>query len=143
MKRSWNWSLWAGFCLVLAGLFSYSFFVRFPITRDFPWVNLLLFGAGALLLVSGLVRAFREPELYRGKIFGPILATLGLATFGLFAFGVFYMVRQIPVAAGTPRVGGKAPDFTLPDQSGKAVSLSELRASGANATVLIFYRGHW
>lgn len=143
MKKNWNWSLWAGFLLMLAGFLSYSFFAQFPITRDFPWANLLLFCAGGLLLVRGLIRAFREPDLYRGKIFGPILAVLGLATFGLFAFGVFYMVRQMPAAAGAPRVGEKAPEFTLPDQNGKAVSLSELYASPAKGTVLIFYRGHW
>lgn len=114
-----------------------SNYARFSVGESFALC------AGGLLLVRGLIRAFREPDLYRGKIFGPILAVLGLATFGLFAFGVFYMVRQMPAAAGAPRVGEKAPEFTLPDQNGKAVSLSELYASPAKGTVLIFYRGHW
>jgi hypothetical protein len=141
MKRSWNWSLWTGFLLVLAGFLSYSFFAQFPITRDFPWANLLLFAAGGVLLVAGLVRAFRKPELYRGKVFGTILAVLSLLVFGFFAFGVFYMVRQMPASAGAPRVGQKAPDFTLPDQDGKPVALTDLLSP--NGTVLIFYRGHW
>ena len=51
MKRSWNWAIWAGFILALLAAGSYvPFFVRFPSTRDVPWVNLLMFaGAGILL----------------------------------------------------------------------------------------------
>jgi hypothetical protein len=33
MKRQWNWMIWVGFVVAVAGLFSYGFFVRFPITR--------------------------------------------------------------------------------------------------------------
>ena len=75
MKRKWNWPLWVGFVVAVGGLFSYEFFAQFPITRDFPWANLLLFCVGAILLGLGLVRAFGRPHLYRGKIFGPIFAT--------------------------------------------------------------------
>jgi|AntRauTorckE6833_2_1112554.scaffolds.fasta_scaffold201582_2 cytochrome oxidase Cu insertion factor (SCO1/SenC/PrrC family) len=37
--------------------------------------------------------------------------------------------------------GDKAPDFTLPDQLGEEVVLSEELADGP--TVLVFYRGKW
>jgi|SRR5262245_1892749 len=37
--------------------------------------------------------------------------------------------------------GEQAPDFTLEDQNGHAVTLSSLR--GHAPVVLIFYRGHW
>jgi len=47
VKRKWNWPLWVGFVVAVAGLFSYEFFIQFPITRDFPWATLLLFGIGA------------------------------------------------------------------------------------------------
>jgi 4-amino-4-deoxy-L-arabinose transferase-like glycosyltransferase len=77
-KKSWNWSLWIGFLCVLAGFLTYTFFAQFPITRDFPWANLLLFAAGGILLVLGLFRAFGRPQIYRGKIFGLILAALGV-----------------------------------------------------------------
>ena len=30
MKRRWNWPIWVGFVVVVTGLFSYGFFVRFP-----------------------------------------------------------------------------------------------------------------
>ncbi len=78
MKRKWNWLICVGFVVVLAGLFSYGFFARFPMTRDFPWVNLLLFGIGAAFLVVGLFRAFGRPQLYRGKIFGSIFTAIAV-----------------------------------------------------------------
>ena len=142
MKRSWNWSLWIGFLFVLAGFLSYGFFAQFPITRDFPWVNFLLFAAGGIFLAVGLFRAFGRPQIYRGKIFGPILATLALLMFGLFSYIFFYGLRQLPPSTGAPRVGQKAPEFTLSDQDGKEVSLSDL-VSRSKAVALIFYRGFW
>jgi hypothetical protein len=141
MKRNWNWPIWLGFILALAGVFTYPFFVQYPITRDFPWANLVLFGTGALLLVFGLFRAFGKPQVYRGKIFGSIFAFISLCLFGFFAYEIFYMVRQVPLSAQAPRVGERAPEFTLPDQNGKGISLADLLSS--NGAVLIFYRGHW
>jgi hypothetical protein len=38
-------------------------------------------------------------------------------------------------------VGQPAPDFTLPDASGRPVALGDLRARGP--VVLSFYRGRW
>jgi hypothetical protein len=144
MKRKWNWSLWVGFLVVLAGLFSYEFFVRFPLTRDFPWANLLLFAIGAVLLILGLVRAYGRPASYRGKVFGPILTLLSVGLFGLFAYALFYVVRQMPASAGAPRVGDKAPEFALSDQTGKSFDLRDvLNDSGTRAVLLIFYRGYW
>ena len=70
-------------------MFSYiSLFARFPLTRDFPWVNLLLLAAGLALLGAGVVRAFRKPQLYRGRIFGSALALLGLGLFALLALAI-------------------------------------------------------
>jgi hypothetical protein len=142
MKRKWNWPIWVGFIITVGGLFSYEFFAQFPVTRDFPWANLLLFAAGGIFLVLGLVRAFGKPQLYRGKIFGPILAILGVVVFGFFSYLIFYQLRQLPSSTGAPRVGEKAPEFTLPDQNDKAVALADL-VSGSKAVLLIFYRGFW
>jgi ABC-type transport system involved in cytochrome c biogenesis permease subunit len=74
MKRKWNWPIWVGFVVIAVGLFSYEFFSQYPITRDFPWANLLLFAIGAILLIVGLFHAFGRPQRYRGKVFGSILA---------------------------------------------------------------------
>jgi len=142
MKRSWNWSLWVGFLFVLAGFFSFTFFARFPITRDSPWANLVLFCTGGILLVVGLFRAFGNARAYHGKIFGSILTVLSVLMIGLFSYIIFYELRQVPASAGAPRVGQKAPDFMLLDQNEQPVGLGDL-LSGSRAVVLIFYRGFW
>ena len=141
MKRKWNWPLWVGFIVAVGGLWVYEFLALFPITRDFPWANLLLFGIGAALLLFGLFRAFGRPQLYRGKIFGSIFTVIALLLFALFAYEIFYVLKQVPLSAQAPRVGEKAPEFSLPDENGKAVALSDLISQ--NGAVLIFYRGHW
>jgi hypothetical protein len=142
MKRRWNWPIWVGFIVVLAGLFSYGFVVWFPTTRDFPLANLLLFGIGAALLIVGLFRAFGRPQVYHGKIFGSIFTAIAVLVVAFFSYEIFYVVRQVPASAGAPRVGQKAPDFVLLDQNGKPVGLGDL-LSGSRAVALIFYRGFW
>jgi hypothetical protein len=141
MKRKWNWPIWAGFIVAVGGLFSYEYFAEFPITRDFPWANLLLFGVGATLLLIGLFRAFGAPQLYRGKIFGSVFAAIAFALLAFFSYEIFYVMKQVPLSAQAPRVGEKAPEFSLPDQNGKQVALSDLLSP--NGAVLIFYRGYW
>jgi len=145
MTRKWNWPIWAGFLVAVGGLVSYEFFAQFPITRDFPWANLLLFGIGIALLLLGLFRAFGRPQLYRGKIFGSILAAIALFLFSFFSYEIFYVLRQVPASTGAPRVGQLAPDFFLLDQNGKPVGLGDLLSgpSGPKALVVIFYRGFW
>ena len=159
MKRSWNPRIWAGFALALAAVTSYPLvFINYPITRDVPWATLVLLVPAIVLLVSGLARAFRQPEAYRGKIAGSLVATVTALLVGFFLFGVFYATRQIPASHGAPKVGDAAPDFTLPDSTGRSVTLSGLltspfvgngssttgSVSGPTAAVLlIFYRGYW
>jgi fluoride ion exporter CrcB/FEX len=141
MKRKWNWPIWIGFIVAVGGLFSYEFFAQFPVTRDFPWATLLIFAVGALLLVIGIFRAFGRPQLYRGKVFGSTFAAIALLLFAFFAYEIFYVLRQVPLSAQAPRVGQRAPSFSLPDQNGKEVALNDLLSP--NGAVLIFYRGHW
>jgi hypothetical protein len=142
MSRRRNWFLLIGFLFVLAGLFTFEFFIQFPITRDFPWANLLLLAIGAVILFIGIKRAFTQRDIYRGRVAGPILGTLSLLVIGFFCFASFYLARQIPAAVGAPRVGQPAPEFSLPDQDGKQVALAELVRDN-RAAILIFYRGHW
>ena len=152
MKRRWNWRLWAGFGLVLAGALTFvPLFARFPATRDFPWVNLLMFAAGLALLAAGVTRAYRRRGEHRGGLVGPVLALVSVAVVGLFVWGVFVHARDLPASAAAPQVGHKAPDFTLPDQDGRPVALADLLSPAGGGTAkpaagsafLIFYRGHW
>ena len=39
------------------------------------------------------------------------------------------------------KAGQTAPDFTLEDSDGKAITLSDFR--GKKSVVLVFYRGYW
>lgn len=143
MRRSWNALVWAGFAVAVVAALSYiPIFVRFPATRDFPWVNLLLFLVGGAMLAAGLKRAFGQPERYRGKISGVVLGVLALALCGLFCWGMFVGARRLPSASRAPQRDQQAPDFTLTDASGKPVSLSSLLKSN-RAVLLIFYRGYW
>ena len=151
--------IWGGFALVLAGIASYpTFFIRFPVTRDFPWANLVLLAAAACLLGAGVWRAFKRPDAYRGKVSSTILASLSVLLTGFFLFEIFYVARQVPASLGAPRAGEMVRDFTLRDSTGRAVTLSSLlnapfgtndwpataAASGKTAgLLLIFYRGYW
>ena len=157
--KRFNWPIWTGFLLTLISGFSFLFFfINFPITRDFPWANLLLFAIALTLIAVGLRRAFAvpqpgEPRAKRAilsKILASVLATLSVLMIGLFVFSVFVASRWLPPSTGAPQVGQKAPDFTLSDMSGKQVSLSELVAApipgqtnAKKGVLLIFYRGYW
>jgi hypothetical protein len=147
--RSFNWPVWAGLLISVVAFFSYFFvFVRFPVTRDFPWASLLLFGVAAALLLVGLRRAFAPERRLGSKAAGIVAATLAVAIFGFFVFTTFIMSRWMPAAQGAPRIGQRAPDFTLSDTDGKPVSLSELLSTPVNGkapkgVLLVFYRGYW
>ena len=131
----------------------FLFFAQFPITRDFPWANFLIFGLAAALLAVGLRRAFSRASSYRGKISGPILATLSAAVLAVFCYSLFIDSRHLPSAAAAPKIGQKAPEFSLSDTNGKPVSLAELLSAPIGAksgprhipkgVLLVFYRGYW
>lgn len=152
MKRRWNIWAWVGLGLAIAAVVSYiTFFDRFPITRDRPWVSWLMFAAAGFMIYVGLRRAYVQPDLYRGKVSGPILAVLSLAICGFFLYGTLHFSRQLPASKGAPRVGERAPDFTLLDEEGNPVSLASLLTSPVpggdqakpRGLLLIFYRGYW
>src|SRR6266436_10095713 len=153
-----NWQIWAGFLVSLAALFSYPLlFVDWPIARNFPWANLLLFAIAAILLFIGVRRGFAPDRRRISKIVSSVLATLSVLVLGMFIFVAFVASRWLPASTGAPQVGQKAPDFTLVDTNDKSVSLSELLSSpiksvppastggprAPKGVLLIFYRGYW
>lgn len=149
--RSINRPLWVGFLLTLAAFISFpAVFVNYPATRDFPWVNLLLFVIAAGLVFLGVRRGFApdRPHPTRSKIVTAIVATLSAFVIAFFVFAIFIAARWLPESKGAPQVGQKVPDFTLTDTTGKPVSLNELLTMPVNGTapkgvLLIFYRGYW
>ena len=149
--RRFNWPAWAGFLLSLVAFVSYPFvFARWSTTRDFPWANLLLFVVAGALTLVGIRRAFGadRPHPKRSKAAGTTLALLSVLILSFFIFSVFIMSRWLPASTAAPHVGQKAPDFTLTDQTGKAVSLGDLLTTTVDGKIprgvlLIFYRGYW
>lgn len=128
--RGLNWPLWSGFLLTPVAFLSYPLvFERWPVTRDVPWMNLLLFALAALLLAIGLRRAFTIGRLRWLRITSAVAAvTLSVAIFANFMLSVFVRARQLPASSRAPALGQRAHEFTLPDENGTPVSLAALIA---------------
>lgn len=147
--RRWIWPSWIGFLLSLIAFISYPlFFARFPVTRDFPWANILLFVVAGLLLSIGIRRAFQPENTRRGRITSATLGVFGVSVAAFFVFAIFVFARELPASAHAPQVGDRAPDFQLADVNGKEIHLSEILTAPINGkptkgVLLIFYRGYW
>jgi hypothetical protein len=148
MKRL-NWQIWAGFVLSLVAGFSYPFvFVEWPVTREFPWANLILFAIAFVLLFLGLRRAFKPDKKIVSKIFSSLAAAFGVFMLAALLFIIYVAGSWLPASTGAPQVGQKAPDFTLTDPNNKPVTLAQLLTEPVNnkapkGVLLIFYRGYW
>jgi hypothetical protein len=143
--------LWIGFALALGAMLCNAvFFLSPPGQRFIPWLSLLLAVAALVFLASGLRAVFRQAQALRGKILSSILSLVTFLLVGVTIFS-FVTARALPSAAGTPKIGDKAPDFTLADTSGHPISLDHLFAPPASdpqsappkAVLLVFYRGYW
>ena len=144
-----NTAPWWGLLLATCAIgCNAGFFVSIPWQGAIPWLSLLFAALALVFLAVGLRRAFRQAGVYGGKVVSVVLAVIVLLAVGLSAFG-FVETRKLPSAAAALQVGQKVPDFTLPDTSGKMVSLDQLLApsssasQGPKAVLLIFYRGYW
>lgn len=148
-KQKFNWQIWIGFLLSVVAVLAYPFvFVSWPITRDFPWANLLLFGVAGVFLFIGIRRAFAPERRRISKIGASVLTTFSVLILGLFLFSFFVAARWLPASRGAPQIGQKAPDFTLADTTSRPLSLSELLSAPINGkapkgVLLVFYRGYW
>lgn len=120
----------------MAAFLSYfTFFSRFPITRDVPWVPYLLFTIALALLIAGVRRA-------KWKLLAAIPLVLGLVIAGAFTYAIVGSAN-LPGSGGAPAVGAQAPRFTLSDPNGRPVSLDETLAGSSKGVLLVFYRGYW
>jgi hypothetical protein len=138
--RRRNHALWFGPLVACGGFVSYFLvFARWPVLRDFPWLNLPLVLAG--LAVS--IVAFRRRDPLASRFF-KVLAWAGAGFSGLvaalFCAYVFVLSSMVPAPTALTQQLELAPDFALQDQHGAIVRLSDLR--GKNV-ILTFFRGFW
>src|SRR5262249_22647437 len=105
--------------------------------RDRPWPMELAAVAATLVTIALAAQAYRQS---RARVVATLSAALAaLATSG-FLFYVHVLGHKLPPPPKDLAVGTSAPDFTLPDEAGHAVTLSARRG---HATLLVFYRGFW
>ncbi len=126
--------VWIGPVLAFVGVASYfALFLNWPITRDVPWVNLILLALATAASIAGLMRSRR-----RVLAAGGLVITLGLA--GFFLYYTYVSSYDIPSAELALDVGAPVPALTLVDDRGAQVELASL---SREKLVLVFYRGHW
>jgi hypothetical protein len=145
-----------------------AFFMAIPAQKAIPFLSWTLAVIALVFALTGVMRSFRQPQVYGGKISSSVLAVITVLIVGLTMFASVHS-RDLPGSAGAPQPGQKAPDFTLADTSGNKVSLEGLLGKpnsqhfivpatsdvhvAANAilapplvpkaVLLIFYRGYW
>ncbi|MCP4654516.1 MAG: redoxin domain-containing protein [bacterium] len=136
-----NHAIWLGVLITLFGAFSYfGPLSRFPVLRDFPWINLPLVLVGLLFSSWGLWRAVKPSAIYRGKILGSLGFALSLLLTVVFHWYIFDYSYDVPAPNDAVPIRSAAPDFALTDHDGKSVRLGDYRGK---KVVLTFYRGHW
>lgn len=127
-------------------------------TRALAVIALLL-ALGTVVAFVGLLQALipLRPSWYLGAL--ALATVLGAASVWrarhwltisalavsvlLFGTAVFFhfVLMRVPITTSAFVVGKPAPDFTLPDATGRAVRLADYR--GQKPVVLVFYRGYW
>src|SRR5215471_14055770 len=135
-ERRRNWAPWLALLLAVAAVLSnIGFFVSIPGQGALVWLGLALTIVALVYAVMGVMRAFRQPQVYGGKVSSSILGVVALLLCAFVAFA-FFGARALPASAGAPQVGQKAPDFTLADSNDVKVSLQQLlgKAPGAQMT---------
>ena len=105
--------------------------------RDHPWPMIVLAAAATLLAIVAAVNAVRQHRFRGLAIVSAVVASLGLLGFVAF---VEVASAQVPAPPTALAVGVRPPEFTLPDEAGKATSLTDL---AGQPTLLVFYRGSW
>lgn len=113
--------------LVLAPL-SYWWSIDDPTLRATGMSAWMMLSTALFLSLSA---AWRDKRLWVRAVAVFELGALGLALWA------FFGLSSLPDRTAPER----APDFTLPDQEGHAVTLADELGSGP--VLLVFYRGHW
>lgn len=131
-------AIWLGPLLAIAGCITYFWiFSQFPITRDFPWVNLPMAALGFLLSLIALLKWKKS-----GKFMQFILGA-GTAVSAFFAGILFLYVFVISSNMPMPKVLGFQKDpktLSLQATGDRTISLGD----HPDKRILVsFFRGYW
>jgi len=116
----------------LGAAVAYLSLLRVPAIRNHPALYLAGFALGTAIAAAAVWRSARWLNL-AALAFSVALLVLG----GYFNF----VFARLPAPSTVLKVGKAAPDFTLPDATGVAVTLASFRDQ--RPVVLVFYRGYW
>jgi hypothetical protein len=105
--------------------------------RDDPWPLELVAVVATAATLALLVVAFRQKRARIATSVFALLATLSTATFLALVHVISY---ELPAPPAELAIGSPAPDFTLPDETGRPVTLASVHG---HPTLLVFYRGFW
>ena len=120
--------------VAIGAIAGYVLLFRVAVVRNHPEGYVVAFAVATGPAVLAVTRA-------RGRRW-PAWIALGFSGLLLIGGAWFnFVAARVPDAAIALRVGERAPDFTLPDASGRPVALTDYR--GKKPVVLVFYRGYW
>ncbi len=120
--------------LAVGAVAAYALLLRVAVVRNHPEAYVIAFAVATALGALAVARAQERRW--------PAWLALGLSGLLLVAGAWFNFVHaRVPQSPPAFRAGERPPDFTLPDASGRSVSLADYR--GKKPVVLVFYRGYW
>lgn len=120
--------------VAIGAVAAYVLLLGVAVVRNHPEGYVIAFALATALAVLAVVRARTRRW--------PAWVALGVSSLLLVAGAWFNFVgARVPDAPVAFKVGEPAPDFTLPDASGRPVTLADYR--GKKPVVLVFYRGYW
>jgi hypothetical protein len=120
--------------LAVGAAAGYLLLIGVPLVRNHPEGYVVAFALATALAGLAVARA-------RGRRW-PAWLALGFTSLLLVA-GAWnnFVAARVPDTPTALRVGERPPDFTLPDATGRPVTLADYR--GRKPVVLVFYRGYW
>ena len=142
MSDSWQnyqvtsstWLALTSVLVAIGAVAAYVLLLGVALVRNHPEGYVIAFALATGLAVLAVVRARTRRW--------PAWVALGFTSLVLVAGAWFnFVLTLVPDTPTALKVGERAPDFTLPDASGRPVTLADYR--GKKPVVLVFYRGYW
>jgi uncharacterized membrane protein YhaH (DUF805 family) len=120
--------------VAIGAVTAYVSLLRVALVRNHPEGYVVAFALATALAALAVRRArTRRWPAWLALAFSSLLL-IGGAWFN-------FVAARVPVSPTALRVGQPPPDFTLPDATGRPISLADYR--GKKPVVLVFYRGYW